>query len=379
MKKIALFLATVCASVSLAAVSVQAAPLSQDKMDPGCSVDVMKLLINQANAVRSRNRAYAREILNRQESTLYLTCFDQAMVLSAKLGFMFSDNVIGNPPPANTVVFTEALAYPDWGATHQLAVDIDKVVSPFLDDFLQNNFLPPWSNANNRISALADNIKTWLDEIKQFQDDEKNGPPPNLVAQYLKRVKDIEDLVNSFPNMAWDELPDGLQQYNDLIDGLEQLIQDIRDQRQNGNSEHPLGVGELLDRIKNAIMNTQMNCTRLDDIWNKRNAASQFYPPEGQDYYPLTPYFTMEELLNWSNTATPFTWNATLTLPCPPTGPATDEWCAEFATTTQDRNVLQQALDDLMGPLSKPGQSPIWPDPPIIWPGATEEDIINLM
>ncbi len=111
MKRFFLFALLISALIGLPVT----ASYGQAVLDPGCSPDVFTLLGHQADAVRARNRAYEREILNRQQSTLYLTCFDQALVLSSRLGYIFSDNVPADPPPENTIVFD------DGGGGHKAA------------------------------------------------------------------------------------------------------------------------------------------------------------------------------------------------------------------------------------------------------------------
>lgn len=358
MKRIILFTMLVYAVCGLS-VTASYAQLTQAQMDPGCNVDVMNLLVDQANAIRVRDRAYEREILNREESTLYLTCFDQALALSARLGYIFSDNINPDPPPANTVAFTDPIAYPDWGATHSLAVDMDTVISPELDGYLGNkvpapanfNFLPPWTTPN-ALTQLVNTITPLLNNIKNFQ----AGQDKTNVDAYIAMVKQIEALVNSFPNIAWDKLGDAETQYGDLIKQLADLITKV-------DTDRKANMGNWLGQIQKAItQTTTMDCTKMDDMWDTYNANSQFYPPEGTTYYPMTPYYSLMDFLN-----------------VPASPPATQDFVQQLGFGNNPA-ILKQALNDLTkGPLAGPGNSAIWPGLPVIVPGATALDIIQKM
>ena len=83
MKRILLFSLLVFSALGLSATASYAG-LTQPEMDPGCDVKVMNLLVDQSNAIRARQRAYEREIFNREPSTLFLTCYDQALQAEAK-------------------------------------------------------------------------------------------------------------------------------------------------------------------------------------------------------------------------------------------------------------------------------------------------------
>ena len=336
-------------------------------MDPGCDVDVMTLLEHQVDAVRARNRAYEREILNREQSTLYLTCFDQAMVLSSRLGFIFSDNVVPNPPPANTVVFgPQPLAYPDWGATHTLAIDMDTVVSPILDGELttpvtspgpaQFNFLPKPS-LPNALTTLVLTLKTLTAQIANFQ---QSGQDAANVAAYISLVTQINNLVNGFPSELWSNFHADLLAYNNLVSQLNAAITLVQQDRNNV-------IAPLLNTIHTDTMNPAMDCTKLDDAWDNYSkaqaTAAQFYPPEGQ-YFTLSSYYTLQDIMQGT---------------FPPGSPPTTDFTQELATSV-DSSILQAALADLSGPLSQPGiNNPIWPQPPTFSPTDVALDVIKQM
>ncbi len=392
MKRNVLFILLVFVFSGLSAVAGYAG--TTPNLDPGCDPQMMQMLTDQANAVRSRDKAYEMEIISREPSTLYLTCFDQAMALSARLGYIFSDNVTPNPPPPNTLAFKDALLYPDWGATHSLAVDLDNVVTPILDQWLGNtptavpdpgsgaggsniaptnpavqNFYPNWTTPN-ALSNMTQDIRTQISNIQSQQ-----SSLQTQVTNYNNLVVQIDNLVNSFPSLSWSTLPDNLTTYNTDISNLNSMISSIQ------SSENST-IGPLLSNIKNDVFNAKMMCTNLDDVWNgagnfanPSNSATSFYSPEGP-YNTLTPFYSMADLLNYNEGAS--TMTTPLKVPPNNTGVATFYFNTELTRNT-DNGLLQTALNDLIGPLSKPGYSTLWPAPPTLPSYFQTQDVINQM
>ncbi|MDE1153128.1 MAG: hypothetical protein PW788_11380 [Micavibrio sp.] len=91
-------------TVMLGGLSVTAA--YADDMRAGCSPDVWKAQGNKANALRVRDKAYARQIIKQNDNAPGMTCYDHALALSSRLGQMFSDTYAGNAfAGANTQIF----------------------------------------------------------------------------------------------------------------------------------------------------------------------------------------------------------------------------------------------------------------------------------
>lgn len=412
MKRIYLFTLLVLTSLSLSLTAAHA-----QSLDPGCSPQMWGYMENQADAMRARNKAYEREILNRQPSTLYLTCFDQAMALSARLGFIFSDNVLANPPPANNVAFDagpsgtippgagtwhnygsdNTVAFAGWGARQSLAIDLDNVVTPEFNNWLDAtapgpalfNFLPQWNPANNQLTTLATALKAIMMQIQTFQGIGKGigapdaggnaampviltvTPGPGILKAdeegYIKLVKDIDNWVKSFPTITLTGLPDALADYTTLTGQLDTLVKAIEANRLKV-------MGPLLAALKDAVMDTSMTCTRMDDLWNTLDTAAfdpnppgtlgAFYPPEGK-YYLFSPFYSLQDLL---------------TPPNPPSPPAMKDFVQELGNMT-DNIALAAAFADIMGPLAQAApNNPLWPAPPAAFPpNASEQYVINQM
>ncbi len=390
MKKLLLFILTTVSAIGL---SVTAGYAASPQLDPGCDPQMMSILTNQANAVRSRDKGYELEILSREPSTLYLTCFDQALALSSRLGLIFSDNFYLNPPPPNKLAFTGTLAYPNWGASYDsgpppydnLAAELDVVVSPLLNTWLDStvpapatyNFYPQWQASNNQLTTLAKKIEGYLNTIYSDQ----NGYS-GQVTTYNNLVNTIDALVNGLPSDSWQTLPNELTKYNTDISKLQSDVTNLENQEKSD-------LQTQFNNIKNALMNNQMNCTNLDDMWDGNpsgnfkapadNTVTSFYSPEGP-YATLTPFYSMADLLNYNSGAS--TRSTPLKIPGPPVAgdptPSTLYFYTELQDAT-DNSMLTNALNDLVTPLSKPGASTLWPAPPTLPSYFQTQDVIQQM
>jgi len=106
-------------------------------LQPGVSPKIWDVMKNQADAMRVKQMAYAKQIIQRNDSALGLTCFDQQMKLTAYLGSIFSDKIPDNVPPPSPSFITQ-LAFPDRGKTNVLPANLGQVVDPVLATMLAN-------------------------------------------------------------------------------------------------------------------------------------------------------------------------------------------------------------------------------------------------
>jgi hypothetical protein len=389
MKRFFLLAVLISAVFGVSVTAVQA-----QSLDPGCSSEMWGYLQDQADATRARNRAYERELLHRQQSTLYLTCFDQAMAVSAKLGAIFSDPVPGSIPPANTLAFTDGasgqpvpgaqtpgtVAYPDAGVLEPtLAMDLGTVVNPEFDNWLSAsapqpapaagasnptmfNFLPPWDPTKNQLTildtALAA-IETALKLAFTTAQATEEGTYTGLVMQ-------INTLVQSMPTTQIEALPGDLTTYSQDIAQLTAAATAISTALAGGDS----GVASLTGLTQAFTL----NCTRVDDLWDTVDPTYDptkpgvFYPPEGQ-FFNFSPYYPLKDFLGAPGTTTAQAGSSP---------GATPDFLQELGNTT-DSAILKQALNDIgsakgdtqsilndnsKSPLGKAGNSPVWPAPP---------------
>lgn len=410
MKRFFLFGLLIIAAIGLPVTVVHAQPAQQPSLEPGCSPEMWNYLQDQADATRARNKAYEREILNRQQSTLYLTCYDQAMAMSAKLGLIFSDDINPAPPPADTLVFP-AVAYADWGAAHPtLAMDLNTVVNPEFNNWLDApvaapalfNFLPQWLETTpvalvNELTTVATAQEATIALIAAFMGTDAiqsglyNNGPLGIMA--------INGLVNGLPYTPLQGLPQQNMMYSQL---LSQLMIQQGAIMTTGPDARTHVMTPLIQALVQAIGAVTDTCTRADDLWDKLDPAyvttdaGVFYPPEGQ-YYPFSPYYTLKDFLtiNPAPSTSPPPYPDT-----PPNGQPpplnTPDFMEELGNAT-DSAALKQALNDIgsntsdpqdiqnsQAPLGKAGNSPLWPAPPVFFPkqsgqAYTAQDVINQM
>jgi hypothetical protein len=374
MKRIFLFGLLMIFSIGLPVATVQA-----QQLDPGCSSEMWGYMKDQADLIRSRNKAYEREILHRQQSTLYLTCFDQSMAVSAKLGLIFSDQINPAPPPANTTVFPN-LTYADWGASlPTMAMNLDTIFDtnppaefnnyliggpPPIASPARFNFLPEWHENDNQLTLVAQAQQLILTQIMGWLAGDQAQ-----AQSYTAAVTAINQFINALPTTPLQGLPQENIAYTTvLIPGLQQLVTTITTARGS------IG-GPLIAALAGAVTDFQDTCTRADDLWDKVDPAygpvypdpatepGVFYPPEGQ-YYTFTPYYTLKDLLS-RNQQLQEPWH---------NAPDTVDFTQELSNAT-DSAALKQALQDVgdetvqnmqnaKEPLGKIGNSPLWPQVP---------------
>lgn len=103
-----------------------------------CDPGIRDAMENHAEAMRARDKSYAMQNMPRNDPSLGMSCFDQAMGLTGKLGNIFSDvHVI--PATFNPTIAVGLGEYlTTLGATVPLISDIDSVVTGSLKDILGN-------------------------------------------------------------------------------------------------------------------------------------------------------------------------------------------------------------------------------------------------
>jgi hypothetical protein len=391
--------------IGLSVTAARAAPLVSS--DPGCSTDFLILLWNQADAVRARNRAYEMEVISQNRSVLELTCFDQTMKLSTRLGYIFSD-LIPPPPPIpvqNNAVFGSLLAYSGWGAQQLLAKSMNNVMNapppapPYgMYDQWIDNFPPlaPRPLPPNALSLLMDPggaIVTAIQAIITFQ----NSSVPSAlddnqrVSNVTILTEEVDKLIAGIPKIAASSLGAYMQVIQDKIDLRQTEIAQITALR---NAAMP----PLLDDIRNAVMGGgAIICNNIStgdpqylpgDLWTNGNPVSNFAPasapcparpcmsvcaydtrvcciwgtkpacpPPDPEYLTGSPYYTLEDLFYRTYLTTP-----------PSAGRV---FVSQTTLPNMNSLILDMAQADLLL-LSKPGvlidtptQLPIWPEIPL--------------
>lgn len=382
-----------------------------------CDPDYRMILEHQADAIRVRNRAYAAEIITRNESTLKLTCFDQAMRLSTRLGYVFSDKILRSPPVYNVIVFglttLSGLAYSGWGSQQLLAKRLDVVMNDpvpnpplgmydeWLTNFPPDNIIPrPFPlNALATLVAPGSVIQNAIKGIIDFQ----YNVDRISAAQVGVYTQQINELIEGIPKVAASSLGAYIGDIQNRIQLRQALINQIDVARQST-------MDPFLDTLASTILGpaTDMDCTRMDDYWADGNPASNFAPPAPvtcgaptcqsvcvsdttmccvwnpapacppsvnvapKDYFGGTPYYKLEDLFNRVVPGASMVFLEQITPTVPPAPPS------------MNSVILDQARDDLMV-LQRPGLGPapdwFWPDTPgiVFNPQATVRQIVDAM
>ena len=141
--KYALFSAALLSGVSVAMNTASAGVTSQ----PGCDQGYYTALESRANAKRVLDHAYATELILQTNSTLAMSCFDQAVVNSAKGAFIFADvskSISEFSSSSDSVLNTgwatnySSWVYPGSAITEMLIVHLDNIIESTLENILDN-------------------------------------------------------------------------------------------------------------------------------------------------------------------------------------------------------------------------------------------------
>lgn len=264
-----------------------AADASAQVLEPGCAPEMMTVLQRHSDAVRVRNRAYEREILYRNESVLALTCFDQALRLSSRLGYIFSDNVPSAPPPPYDAVFGPS-SYPRWGAVDFLSGDLYGVLSLALDAHMGNFPGSDWLSVppNLLTDFFMTSVVPQIGTIIAAQDAAAGN-----IATINALIGTIDGLVWSLAYIPTASVPG--------------VITSIATERANiAAAEAAVAaaygpIAGALAAVRAATMGpaTNMVCTRMADLWTTGNPAVS-YALIDPGYVVGTPYFDLRQVFS---------------------------------------------------------------------------------
>ena len=126
--------------------------VAQAQLAPGCNQQIMDIQVRHSDAIRTRDKAYERQILKHSDPTQGLTCFDQALKLTGRLGHIFSDLTPTPPILADSGVdrtfeptwpnvdnpYPYGVVYPDWGVYSLLPLYLNTNLSPIVIQNLRN-------------------------------------------------------------------------------------------------------------------------------------------------------------------------------------------------------------------------------------------------
>ena len=342
---------------------------------PGCDcANVLPMLENRAEAKRLEDKAHAREVIKQNDNSVGVTCFDRAMMLTARLGGIFSDRAPGGiVPPASESVFGTS-SFPDFGAGTKLVKGLDAVVSPTMQGHV-GNFTDSLSHAlgatiagylNNFVSGLIDGF---LDDISDAVGDIA-GFITTLNTTYNNLQNVMATLGLAMPavvvtavasiNAAWTIINGALTASITFItNAMTTLVNNI--------------VG-MISSALNGLMAAAApdgECARIAKLWGNGNMPDLTIFPEwrsivGGAIERGTPYYTIYEMLTGN-------------IPTTPMNGAPGQHLMQELLNAANSSIISNALSDFNTLLSAPGTLPSWQTPPFIPVTATVDAVIAEM
>lgn len=342
---------------------------------PGCDCDnVLPVMQNAAEAKRLETKAHAREVIKQNDNSVGMTCFDRALMLTAKLGGIFSDVTPGFAMPiGNTNIFGD-VSFPDFGASTKLVRGLDAVVSPKMMSHV-GNFTDSLSHALG--ATIAGYLNSFVNSaINSFLG--AIAGPMGTIGGYVNDINGYYNTLQSAMNLLGLAMPTAVitavatinaawSLINSLISGAVAAITNAINSLVNGIVSL---IGDAMNGLM-AAMTPDGECSRIAKLWGNGNMPDLGIFPDwrslmGGAVERGTPYFTMYEMLTG---AIPSTFGT----------PGTH--LMQELTNATNSTIISNALADLLpgGALSGPGVLPSWQTPPLIPISATVDDIISQM
>lgn len=329
---------------------------------PGCNKEVHDAQKNQADAMRVRDKAYSREIIKRNDPALGMTCFDQAMGITGRLGGIFSDVFTPSLASiANTNVFSGADTatslinmFTKGGTGNLLINNLNNVITPTLNEFL-NDFTGTLSQIlgttiGNFLNTIVGSINTALSAINTYV-----GTITGTISSIVTFINNIQTIAN--------QLSIALPQA--VIIAITTTLKAIQSALNAAMSALMAAVNAAISAIMSGVMAlinslTNIACDRIADLWADGNPTGGAESVEGNGIEFDTPYYTYDDLLAGS-----------------PAGAGPD--LLDELGNTFNAGVLSAALSDLTSKLNAPCNIKSWKTPPIFPPASTTSAIIGLM
>lgn len=348
---------------------------------PGCdcsggAASFMTAATHRADAIRVRERAYARELTKQADNSVGMTCMDHGLALTSRLGQLFSDKqptgmLFGN----NTKVFG-ASTYPGFGSDQLLATALRVTVNPsqsnhalnFPDSLSRiigatilnffggafmgtiNGFI---SNIQSQMATLQTYVTTFNNLVTALQTiiTMLNGSTPTWILALVTAI-----------NAAWAAISNFI---NTMIMAVQTAIMTIMTTIQGVI----MGVLGSLTGFNGPTG----ECSRIQQLWGNQQPATFLSGPiralTGTAIETGTQYMNFRQLLG--NAPRP----AGMLAPN-----AANDLLQELGLGP-NAAFLTNALTDIQGggSLAAPGTMPTWKTPTVFAPGTTAAAIIGAM
>lgn len=335
--------------------------------EPGCDCDnVLPMMQNRADAKRLETKGHARQVIKQNDNSIGMTCFDRAMMLTAKLGGIFSDVAPGlSLPVANESVFGTS-SFPDYGASNKLVRGLDAVVSPTMQGHVMN-FTDSLSHALG--ATVAGYLNAFVGNIINDFLSNIAGPMGDL-GGYVSQVNTYYNTLVNAMSLLGVSMPTVVLGAVATINGMWAAINAIISgavaavtNAINGLVNAVVGMIQSAMHGLMAAMTPEGECSRIAQLWGNGHVPSLF--PEfrslmGSAIEIGTPYFTMYQMLSGSVSGGGM-------------------HLMQELTNATNSSIISNALNDLTGSLSAPNTLPSWQTQAPIPLSATLDDIIGQM
>lgn len=359
--KKSLAIALFAGALSLFAASAAHAQAAGCNTGAGGGPSFFQMQSNHADAMRVRSRGYSRGMIKRNDPTGGLTCLDQAMGITARLGGIFSDVMPTVTGIANTSVFTggtgTGASIANNYVNNLLVNNLNTMITPTLNQFLGNfgggigGLLG--TTVGNFLNTIMGPINGALTGITTYV-----GSITGTVTTIMNTINQIQAIANQL----------GIALPQAVVLAITTALRGFQAAVNAAISTLTAAMSAAIKGILNAIManltaSTNMQCDRVQNFWNSRGntpaAPGGFRSIEGSGIQEGTPFFSTRQLLSGA------------------TGAAND--MADELDNATNQTVLNAAMNDLTTNLNGPCTLRSWKTAPVIPANTTLGGVIALM
>lgn len=292
MRKFNLLALCVAAMMMLSITAVQAASAPGcDSADPNTSI--MGVMQNQGDAMRVRDKAYARQIIKRNDPSLGMTCFDEAMGLTSRLGSIFSD--VKSVTAAPSGVFTGAIDY-TLGVDKLLINNLSSAVTPALSGYLDDFDIGSLSAAlgayiTGALAAVTGVVNAAI------------APILATITSVTGTLTTIQGYITTFNTIANSlSLPLPHLSVAPIIAALNAAVAAVQAMISTVMGTITAAISSLISTVLSQIMGplTDLTCDNISNLWDDGNPTGGAVSIEGSGIETGTPYFTLDDLFGGS-------------------------------------------------------------------------------
>lgn len=319
---------------------------------PGCSPDFKDFQDNHAQVLRVNDRAMHSQIVKRPDPSAGMTCFDQSMAVTARLGSIFSDQQIPGMVAANTGVFNLPLVDSLGGGGAMLSQALEANILPVMEQHV-GDFSGALSEliGGTMVQNVFGPVNTAIGTVQSFV---------GTVNGTISGVMGLFSTIESAASIISTALPSiGIAA---LLPPLRSFLDQMQDMMNTAMDAVVGLINSALQAVMDLLFGTNIDCNRMANVWDDGDPNGGADSIQGNGPEIGASYISLNELLTQNVTGT----NA---------GP---QFMAEL-TSTFNTQILQDALNDVTSLLGSPGSNPVWKPVPYFPKTATQQQIYSQM